>query len=117
MLPEERLRFHQDQSKPVMDRLKAWMDAQITEKKTEPNSGLGKAIEYCRKRRRRRPAAACRPWEEPREPARPCPSRTAAGAGPAATSRFSGSRGTSPPVGADRTPGCRDPTDLAAIRI
>jgi transposase len=50
MSPEERLRFHQEMSKPVMDRLLLWMDGQIQEKKTEPNSGLGKAIEYCRKR-------------------------------------------------------------------
>lgn len=50
MSPQNRLRLHQEVSKPVMDRLKAWMDEQITQKKTEPNSGLGKAIKYCRKR-------------------------------------------------------------------
>jgi transposase len=50
MTPEQRLRFHQEESGPVMDRLKAWMDDQIEEKRTEPNSGLGKAIEYSRKR-------------------------------------------------------------------
>ncbi len=50
MSPQERLRFHQEASRPVMDRLKAWMDRQIEEKQTEPNSGLGQAIEYCRKR-------------------------------------------------------------------
>jgi hypothetical protein len=50
MSPEERLRLHQEASQPVMDRLKAWMDEQLEEKKTEPNSGLGRAIEYCRKR-------------------------------------------------------------------
>jgi len=47
---EERLRLHQAESKPVMERLKSWMDEQIEEKKVEPNSGLGQAIEYCRKR-------------------------------------------------------------------
>ena len=47
---EERLRLHQAESKPVMDRLKIWMDEQIEDKKVEPNSGLGQAIEYCRKR-------------------------------------------------------------------
>ena len=47
---QERLRLHQAQSGPVMARLKAWMDAQFLEKKVEPNSGLGKAIKYCRKR-------------------------------------------------------------------
>jgi hypothetical protein len=50
MSPQERLRYHQEESQPVMDRLKAWMDAQIAEKKTEPNSGLGRAIKYCQKR-------------------------------------------------------------------
>jgi hypothetical protein len=50
MSPEARLTFHQEASRPVMDRLKGWLDRQIEEKKTEPNSGLGRAIEYCRKR-------------------------------------------------------------------
>jgi hypothetical protein len=50
MSAEERLRFHQEHSGPVMARLKTWMDEQITQKKTEPNSGLGKATQYCRKR-------------------------------------------------------------------
>jgi hypothetical protein len=47
---EERLRLHRDESGPVMKRLKAWMDERIEKKKVEPNSGLGQAIEYCRKR-------------------------------------------------------------------
>ena len=47
---EERLQFHQIHSGPVMDELKAWMNEQIDQKKVEPNSGLGKAIEYMRKR-------------------------------------------------------------------
>jgi hypothetical protein len=49
---EQRLAFHQEHSKPVMDRLKTWMDTQLTdqaEKPTEPNSGLGKAINYFRR--------------------------------------------------------------------
>ncbi len=50
MTPQDRLAFHQRESKPVMDRLKAWLDAQIKEKKVEPNSGLGRAIKYARKR-------------------------------------------------------------------
>jgi hypothetical protein len=29
-----------------MKTLKEWMEAQLTELKTEPNSGLGKAIQY-----------------------------------------------------------------------
>jgi transposase len=44
--PDERLRLHQDRSRPVMDRLHSWLEAQLAERKTEPNSGLGKAIAY-----------------------------------------------------------------------
>jgi transposase len=43
---EERLRLHQEQSGPVMEQLHRWLEAQFAEKKTEPNSGLGKAITY-----------------------------------------------------------------------
>jgi hypothetical protein len=48
--PEERLRFHQQKSGPILEALKKWMAAQIAEKKTEPNSGLGTAIAYFDKR-------------------------------------------------------------------
>jgi transposase len=44
--PEERLRFHQEHSGPVLKELHEWMEAQFAEHKTEPNSGLGKAISY-----------------------------------------------------------------------
>jgi len=44
--PDERLRFHQERSGPVMDQLHRWLEAQFAERKTEPNSGLGKAIQY-----------------------------------------------------------------------
>jgi hypothetical protein len=44
--PESRLLFHQEQSAPLMDELRQWMEAQFAEHKTEPNSGLGKAISY-----------------------------------------------------------------------
>jgi len=50
LTPEERLRFHQEHSQPVMDALQAWFLAQFAEKKVEPNSGLGEAIRYCLKR-------------------------------------------------------------------
>jgi transposase len=43
---EERLRFHQQHSQPVMEELHAWMEAQFAHTRTEPNSGLGKAIKY-----------------------------------------------------------------------
>ena len=46
LTPEERLRFHQEHSQPLMDTLHAWLEAQFAERKTEPNSGLGKAITY-----------------------------------------------------------------------
>jgi rubredoxin len=44
--PEERLRFHQEHSGPVMEELQQWMKAQFAEHRTEPNSGLGKAMSY-----------------------------------------------------------------------
>jgi hypothetical protein len=43
---EERLRFHREHSGPLMEALHEWMEAQFAERKTEPNSGLGKAISY-----------------------------------------------------------------------
>lgn len=44
--PEQRLRYHQEQSRPAMERLHAWMREQMDQKKVEPNSGLGEAIDY-----------------------------------------------------------------------
>jgi len=44
--PEDRLRFHQEHSGPLMKGLHEWMETQLAEHKTEPNSGLGKAISY-----------------------------------------------------------------------
>ncbi len=44
--PEDRLRFHQEHSGPLMTQLQEWMEMQLAEHKTEPNSGLGKAISY-----------------------------------------------------------------------
>jgi len=46
MSPEERLAFHQEHSKPVMDKLHAWIEAQFEQRLVEPNSGLGQAISY-----------------------------------------------------------------------
>jgi transposase len=42
----ERLRLHQQRSAPVMDQLHLWLEAQLAERRTEPNSGLGQAIRY-----------------------------------------------------------------------
>ena len=47
---EERLRLHREESGPIMDRLEVWLKGLLTEKKVEPNSGLGKAIAYSLKR-------------------------------------------------------------------
>jgi hypothetical protein len=44
--PESRLLFHQEHSAPLMDEMHQWMESQFAEHKTEPNSGLGKAISY-----------------------------------------------------------------------
>jgi transposase len=46
MSPEQRLRFHQEHSGPVMEKLHIWLDAQFDERRVEPNSGLGTAISY-----------------------------------------------------------------------
>jgi hypothetical protein len=46
LLEEPRLRLHQRQSAPVMGEIEAWMRAQFAQKRIEPNSGLGKAIDY-----------------------------------------------------------------------
>ena len=43
---EDRLQFHQEHSGPVMDQLHTWLTTQLAEHRTEPNSGLGKAISY-----------------------------------------------------------------------
>jgi hypothetical protein len=46
MSPEERLAWHQANSKPLMDALLKWCKQQFEEKTIEPNSELGKAIRY-----------------------------------------------------------------------
>jgi len=46
LTPKERLRFHQEQSGPIMKALHDWMEEQIDQRKVEPNSGLGEAIQY-----------------------------------------------------------------------
>jgi hypothetical protein len=43
---KERLRFHQQHCAPIMEELHGWLQAQLAQKKTEPNSALGKAINY-----------------------------------------------------------------------
>lgn len=46
----KRLKYHQEKSAPRIEELKSWCHDQIQQKKTEPNSGLGKAIKYLEKR-------------------------------------------------------------------
>ena len=46
MSAEARLRYHQQYSGPIMEQLKHWLDAQFEERSVEPNSSLGKALQY-----------------------------------------------------------------------
>jgi transposase len=46
MSAEQRLAFHQEHSKPVMEKLHVWLKTQLDERLVEPNSGLGQAISY-----------------------------------------------------------------------
>jgi len=46
MSAEERLHFHQERSGPLMDQFEKWLQEQLSERKVEPNSGLGTAISY-----------------------------------------------------------------------
>jgi transposase len=50
MTSEERLAFHKAESGPRMEDLRLWMAEQLDERKVEPNSGLGEAIAYAKKR-------------------------------------------------------------------
>jgi transposase len=47
--PDARLELHQEKSAPRMNELASWLEAQVRERKVEPNSGLGRAITYMRK--------------------------------------------------------------------
>jgi transposase len=44
--PEQRLLHHQTHSRPVMEQLRTWMQNQLDDKRVEPNSGLGQAMNY-----------------------------------------------------------------------
>ena len=44
--PEQRLRWHQGASGPLMEDLKKWFEEQLNERRVEPNSGLGEAMGY-----------------------------------------------------------------------
>ena len=46
LTPEARLRFHQEHSQKPMNELKQWLSEQLAQRRVEPNSGLGQAINY-----------------------------------------------------------------------
>lgn len=48
--PAERLLRHQQESGPILEDLKACIEAELSDKIVEPNSGLGKAYKYLLKR-------------------------------------------------------------------
>ena len=50
LTPDQRLAYHQQHSRAVMDDLKAWMEKHIEERCVEPNSRLGGAFDYLLKR-------------------------------------------------------------------
>jgi transposase len=50
LTPEQRLAYHQANSAPVMNDLKAWIEKQLKDRLVEPNSRLGGAFEYLLKR-------------------------------------------------------------------
>jgi transposase len=47
--PEARLALHQEESAPRMEALQDWSQTQLQERLIEPNSGLGKALQYTRR--------------------------------------------------------------------
>src|SRR5215470_3116553 len=46
MSSDRRLAYHQEKSGPVMKELKRWIETQFSDLKVEPNSNLGKALQY-----------------------------------------------------------------------
>jgi transposase len=50
MSPQERLVYHQTHSGPLMRELKTWMDKRLEQRRVEPNSSLGGALNYMLKR-------------------------------------------------------------------
>jgi hypothetical protein len=46
MTPDQRLKFHQTETAPLMDEMKRWLNRQLDEKLCEPNSDLGLAVTY-----------------------------------------------------------------------
>jgi hypothetical protein len=46
MSAQERLAYHQSKSRPVMKELKEWIETQMAERLVEPNSSLGRGLQY-----------------------------------------------------------------------
>jgi len=46
MNDKQRLAYHQEKGGPVMKELKQWIETQFSDRKVEPNSNLGKALQY-----------------------------------------------------------------------
>jgi YD repeat-containing protein len=44
--PDERLAHHQQNSQPILEGLKEWLERKLKDKEVEPNSKLGKAMQY-----------------------------------------------------------------------
>lgn len=49
MSKEDRLRYHQEHSGPVMEDLREWIEEQFEKRLVEPNSNLGGALKYWRR--------------------------------------------------------------------
>lgn len=43
---EQRLKYHQEKSGPLIEELKVWLTEQLEQNLVEPNSGLGQAVSY-----------------------------------------------------------------------
>jgi transposase len=50
MSPDGRLRYHQEHSAPVLEAMREWMDRELEERRVEPNSRLGKAFAYMKRK-------------------------------------------------------------------
>ena len=46
MSNSERLKYHQEHSEPIMDKLYDYLKHQLDSKQVEPNDSLGKAVKY-----------------------------------------------------------------------
>ena len=49
MTDQQRLHYHKKHSKPIINKLQKWMQLQLKDHHVEPNSHLGKILQYCLK--------------------------------------------------------------------